>query len=78
MVGGVLADHIDDGRIRAACVMEIGKAVGKAWSQVQQRTGRFAGHPGVAVCCAGYAALEQPQDATDPRLLVQSCDEVHL
>ena len=78
VVGGVVADDVDDGRGRPPGVVEVGEPVAEARAEVQQRGGRHARHPGVAVGGAGDDALEQAEDTAHLRHRVERGDEVHL
>ncbi len=78
VIGGVIANDVDEGHSRASGVVQIRKTVSKTGAEVQQRTSRFAGHACVSVCRAGNDAFEQTQHAAHAVLLVERCDEVHF
>ncbi len=78
VIGGVVADHIDDGGEGAPGVVQVGRAVGVAWTQVQQGAGRPARHAAITVRRPGGHALEQTEHRTHPGLAVQGRDELHL
>ena len=78
VIGRLVADDVDDRCGGAACVVQVGQAVGEAGAAMQQCRGRFAGHAGVAVGGAGHHALEQAQDAVHAGNPVERGDEVHL
>ncbi len=58
---GVIADHVDDRRVGATGVVQVGNAVGEARAEVGQGHGRLAGDASVTVGGAGTHALEQRQ-----------------
>ena len=78
VIDRMIADDVDDRRRRAACVVQIGKAVGEAGAEMQQRHGGLAGDPAVAVGGAGRNALEQAQHAAQTRIGVERADQMHL
>ena len=78
VIGRVVADHVDDGRARAACVVEIGEAVAEARRQMQQGRGGLAQHAAIAVGRARHHALEERQDAAYALDPVERRDEMHL
>ena len=78
VIGGMLADDIDDAGFRLLGVVQIGQAVGQTGGQMQQGGGRLAQHAVIAVRSAGDHALEQPQHAAHAGHLVQGGDEMHL
>jgi len=78
VVGGVVADHVDDRRVRPHRVVQVGQAVGQAGAQVQQRRRRPVRHPRVAVGGTGDHTLEEAQHAAHAVDLVQGGHEVHL
>ena len=78
VVGGVVADDVDDGRAAAAGVVQVGQAVAEAGAQVQQHRCGPAGHAGVAVGGAGGDALEQREHRVHLGHAVERRDEVHL
>ena len=59
VIGGVLADDIDDAGVRLLGVVQIGKAIGEARTQMQQGGGRPSQHAVIAVGRARHHALEQ-------------------
>ena len=78
VIGGLVADDVDDRAVRPAGVMEVGEAVGEAGPAMEERRRGPAGHARIAVGGAGGDALEQGEDATDARHAVERGDEVHL
>ena len=78
VIGRLIADDVDDRRLRAARVVQIGEAVGETWPAMQQRRCRLAGHAGIAIGRAGHHALEQAKDAAHAGHAVERGDEVHL
>ena len=78
MVGRLVAHDVDDRRLRAPGVVQVGEPVGEARAAVQQRRRRLARHARVAIGCAGHHALEQAEDAAHSRDAVECGDEVHL
>jgi len=78
MVGGVLADDVDDAGIRLLGVVEIGKAVGQPRAEMQQRRSRCPLHAKIAVGGAGHYALEQAEHAAHALDPVQRGDKMHL
>ena len=76
--GGVIADHVDDGRRGTAGVMQVGKAVGETRPQVKQRRGRLAGDTAKAVGGAGRDPLEQTKHRPQPLHAVERRDQMHL
>jgi len=63
MPAHVVADQVDDGRMGAPGVVQVGDSVGKAGPQMQQRGRRRAAHAAVAVGAAGADVLLQAQHA---------------
>ena len=53
VIGRLVADHVDDAGSRAACVVQIGEAVGETGAAMQQRRRRLAGDAVVGVGRAG-------------------------
>lgn len=78
MVGGLVANDIDDRCLRAARIMEIGQAVGQARAAVQQRGGGLARHARITIGGAGHHAFKQAQHAAHAGNAVQRRHEVHL
>ncbi|MFK4661523.1 hypothetical protein ABIF76_002377 [Bradyrhizobium ottawaense] len=78
VVDRMLADDVDDAGIGLLGVVQIGKAVGEAWAEMQQRRGRRALHAEIAVRCTGHDALEQAEHAAHAGHAVESCDKMHL
>ena len=78
VVGGVVADDVDDRRGRPPGVVQIGEAVRKPWSEVEQGRRRPLGHAAVAVGHAGHRPLEQPEHRSHPLDAVDRGHEVHL
>lgn len=63
----VVPDHVDHGCPRPSGVVQVGPAVRQTGPEVQERRGRPARHPPVAVRRAGDHALEQAEDGTHAR-----------
>ena len=78
MVGGMVADDVDDRCRGASRVVQVGETVREPGPQVQQRARRLAGHAAVAVGGAGRDAFEKAQDGTHPGDRVDRRDEMHL
>ena len=78
VAGGVIADPVDDGGARPACVVQVGQAVGEAGAQVQEGCGRAARHACPAVGRAGAHALEQTEDDPDAVHLFEGRDDGHF
>ena len=78
VIGGVIADDVDDRRAGALGVVQVGQAVGQARAQVQQGRRRLFRHARIAVGGAGHHAFEQAQHAAHLRLAVQRRDEMHF
>ena len=78
MVGGVRADDGDDRGVGAPGVVQVGQPVPQPGAQVKQGCRGSAGHPGVAVGCAGGHPFEQDQHPPHLRHRVQLMHEVHL
>ena len=74
----MLADDVDDAGMRLLGVVQIGKAVGEAGPEMQQRRGRRALHAEIAVGGAGHHALEQAEHAAHALDPIQRGDEMHL
>ena len=78
VIGGVVADDVDDGRHRPPGVVQIGHALGQTGAQMEPGRGRFVGHPREAIGHAGDAAFEQTEHATHAIDLVEGGDEMHF
>ena len=78
VIGGVIADDVDDRDVAAFGVVQIREAVAESRPQVQQRGGGLARDARIAVCRAGHHAFEQAQHASHAGHAVQRRDEVHL
>ena len=78
VIGGVIADDIDDGRGGPARIVQIGQAVGQPGPEMKQRGGRLAGDPPVAIRGARRNAFKQAQDRADAAHRIQRRDEMHL
>ena len=61
VVGGMVADDVDDRAVRATGVVQVRQPIRHSRSQVQQRGRGLAGDPGVAVGSTGGHAFEQTQ-----------------
>ena len=78
VIGGVVADHREQRRPRAARVVQVRQPVAQAGTEVQQYRRRPAGHPPVAVRGAGRHTLELAQHPPHFRHRVQRGHEMHL
>ena len=78
VVGGMVADDVDDGHLALARVVQVGETVAEAAAEVQQGRSGPAGHARIAVGGAGGHALEQAQHGTHLGCAVERGDEVHL
>ncbi len=78
VVGGMVADHVDDGAPGPAGVVQVGDAVGEARAEVQQRRRRPSGHSRVTVCGPGGDPLEQREHGPHLGHLVEGGHRVHL
>ncbi len=78
VMGGVVANDVDDSRPGAAGVVQVGKAVGKARAGVQKGRCRAPGHARIAIGGAGHEAFAEAEDAAQLRLAVECRDEVHF
>jgi len=78
MVGGMIADDVDDRGPCLARIVQVGRGIAEAGRQMQQRAGGLAGHPAVSVGRPRHHALEQRQHAAHPAGMVERRDEMHL
>ncbi len=78
MIGRVLADDIHDARARLLRVVQIGKTVAEAGSEVEQRRRGLPGHAVVTVGRTRHHAFEQSQHAAHAFDLVERRHEMHL
>ena len=78
MVGRMVADDVDDGRLRAARIVEVRKAVGEARPKMEKRRGGLFRHAAIAVRRTGHRAFKQSEDRAHALDLVQRGDEMHL
>ncbi len=78
MMGRLVAHHVENGRLRAPRVVQIGKSIAQARPAMQQGDRRLLRHPPVAIGRAGRDALEQAKHAMHARYAVERRDEVHL
>ena len=78
VVGGVVADEVDDRRAGPAGVVEVRGAVAETRPEVQQRGRGALRHAAVPIGGAGDDALEEGQDGAHLRDGVELGDEVHL
>jgi len=74
----MVADDIDHRGPGTLGIMDVRPAVQVARAKVQQRHGRTAGDPRMAVGCARGDAFEQAEHRMDARLMVERGDEVHF
>ena len=58
----MVANHVDDGNVRSAGVVEIGQTVTETGSEVEQRDGRLSGDTGVAIGGTSNDTLEESKD----------------
>ena len=78
MPGGVLADHVEQGRAGPLCVVQVGHPVGQSRSQVQKAQGRLFLHAPVAVGSTRTDSLEQAKHGLDCGDGVEGEDHGHL
>ncbi len=78
MVGGVLADEVDDRHLGSAGIVEIGQAIAKAGAEMEEGRRRFPGHPRVTVGRSGDDALEKTQYAPHFRDPVKRGDQMYF
>jgi hypothetical protein len=78
VVGGVLADDVDDAGAGLLGVVEVGDAVGEAGAEVEKGRGGPAGHAVIAVRGAGDAAFEEAERTAHAGDCVEGRHEVHL
>ena len=78
VVGGVIADHVDDRAAGLAGIVEVGKPVAQARAEVQQGNRRLVRHPAITIGRAGHHAFEQPQDRAHPVLPVNRGNQLHF
>jgi hypothetical protein len=78
VIGGVVADDVDDRSEGAPRVMQVRHAVAVAGPQVQQGAGGLVGHAAVAVGGARRHALEEAEHRPHLRRPVQGRHELHL
>jgi hypothetical protein len=78
VIGGVLADDVDDAGVGLLGVVQIGEPIGEARPQVQQGRSRLPQHAVVTVGCAGDDAFEQAQHTAHAWHLVEGRNEVHF
>ena len=74
----MVADDVYHAGAGLVGIVDIGKAIGEAGSQMQQRRGWLVGHPVIAVGGAGHDPFEQAQDAAHAVHPVERRDEMHL
>ena len=74
----VLAHDVDDARARLLGVVQVGRGVGEAGTEMQQGRGRLVGHAVVAVGRAAAHAFEQAQHAAHALDAIERADEMHL
>ena len=78
MVGGVIADDIDDGHMTLFGIVDIGQRIAQAGTEVQQRRRGLARHAGIAVRSAAEHTLEQAQHTAHALHFIQRRHEMHL
>ena len=74
----MVADDVDDGRLRLARVVQVGEPVAETGPEVQQRGRGPIGHAPVAVGRAGRDAFEEREHAAHLGHGVERGHEVHL
>ena len=77
MRGSVLADDIDHAGTRTASIVNVGKTIGQAGPEMQQRGRRTIFHPVPAIGGTRCNAFKQTKDAAQTRIF-QRRQEVHL
>ena len=78
MMGRLVAHHVENGRLRAPRIVQIGKSIAQAWPAMQQCDRRLLRHPPVAIGRAGRDALEQAEHAMHAWHAIERRDEMHL
>ncbi|MNO87480.1 hypothetical protein D3C76_789020 [compost metagenome] len=78
VMGGVVANDVDDRRVRSSRVVQIGQAVCQAGAAVQQRGRRLAGNARIAIRRAGNDAFEQAQHAAHAGDAVERGNKMHF
>ncbi len=74
----VIADDVDDRRTRPPGVVQVREPVPEAGAEVQQRGPGPVGHSGIPVGGTGRHTLEQRQQRSHLRYVVERGHEVHL
>ncbi len=74
----MIADDVDHWRRRLVGVVDVGEAVGHAWTEMQEGRRRVPGHPGIAVGGAGDDTLEEAEHAAHAVDPIERRDEMHL
>ena len=78
MVCGVIPDNVNHRGKGAAGVVEIGKAVPQAWTEMEQSRGRFAAHLGVAGRRAGRASFKEVENRPHIGHIVECRHKMHF
>ena len=78
MMGRLVAHHVENGRLRAPRIVQIGKSIAQARPAMQQGDRRRLRHSPVTIGCAGRDALEQAEHAMHARYAVERRDEMHF
>ena len=78
VIGRMLADDVDDARMRLLGVVQIGEPVGEPGAEMQQRRGRRALHAEIAVGRTRHHAFEQPEHAAHALDPIERGDKMHL
>ena len=78
VVGGVVADHVDDRREGAPRIVQVRHAVAVAWAEVQQGAGRPLCDPAIAIGCPGGHAFELAEHRAHRRRAIQGGDKLHF
>ena len=75
---GMVTNHIHDGRVSAARVVEVGETIGKAGPQVKQGGRRLVGHSPVAVRGACHHVLLESENSAHSWHAIECGDEMHF
>jgi hypothetical protein len=74
----VLADDIDDARMRLLGVVQVGEPIGEAGAEMEERRGRRALHAEIAIGRARYHTFKQAEHAAHALDPVKRRDEMHF
>ena len=78
VVGRLVAHDVDDRRLRAARVVQVGQTIRQARPTVQQRCRGLARHARITIGRTGHHALEQAQHTVHAGHAIERRHEVHL